>query len=289
MSKTKLILISLGVALFALLLVYSYIYKKEKELLSLATPVKVVVAAKDVPEGTALDESFVEIVEIPKNFVQPGALSEVAEVLDRETAVPLLKGAQILDSLFRPAGDQGVARKIPADKRAYSIAVNDVSAVAGLVKPGDFVDVVVTAQTGSVQQGRPVADNTLSRVLLQNVLVLAVNQQSTVGGGSRTTPRQAAEGGLASGVVSGAEVGDGAEHLRTLTLALSVQDVQRVALGQEIGSLSVALRSSWQKAEQALPLANVTAQDVLGTEKTVVPRSRPVWTEFRGSEAFQVQ
>jgi hypothetical protein len=118
---------------------------------------------------------------------------------------------------------------------------------------------------------------------------LAVNQQSTVGGGIRTIPRQAAEGGLASGVVSGSEVGDGGDQLRTLTLALSPQDVQKVALGQEIGSLSVALRSSWQKAEQPLPLANVTAQEVLGTEKTVVPRARPVWTEFRGSEELQIR
>ncbi len=289
MSKSKLILISLGVALFALLLVYSYIYKKEKELLSLATPVKVVVAVKDIPEGAMLDESFVDVVEVPKNFVQPGALSEVAEVLDRETAVPLLKGSQILDSFFRSAGDEGVARKVPADKRAYSIAVNEVTAVAGLVRPGDFVDVVVTAQTGAVQQGRAVADSSLARLLLQNVLVLAVNQRSTAGGGPRVTPRQQAEGGLASGIVSGAEVGQASEGMRTMTLALTAEDVQKVALAQEIGSLSVALRSSWQKAETPLPLANVTAQQVLGTEKTVVPRSRPVWTEFRGSEEFQMR
>jgi len=288
MSKSKLILISLGVALFALLLVYSYIYKKEKELLSMATPIKALVAAKDIPEGAVLDESYVEVVEIPKNYVQPGALSEVVEALDRETAIPLLKGSQILDSLFRPSMDQGVARKIPADKRAYSIAVNDVTAVAGLVRPGDFVDVVVTAQTGSVQQGRPVADGSMARALLQNVLVLAVNQQSTAGAGPRTTPRQAAEGGLATGVVSGGDM-ENAAQLRTLTLALSPLDVQKVALAQEIGSLSVALRSSWQKDDQSQPLANVTAQDALGVEKTVVPRARPVWTEFRGSEEVQIR
>jgi pilus assembly protein CpaB len=289
MSKSKLILISLGVALFALLLVYSYIYKKEKELLSLATPVKVVVTVKDIPEGSVLDDSFVEVVEVPKTFVQPGALSEVVEVLDRETAVPLLKGAQVLDSFFRPAGDEGVARKIPADKRAYSIAINEVTAVAGLVRPGDFVDVVVTAQTGAVQQGRPVADSSLAGLLLQNVLVLAVNQRSTAGGGPRVTPRQQAEGGLASGIVSGSEASQTSEGVRTMTLALTAEDVQKVALAQEIGNLSVALRSSWQKAEPPLPLANVTAQQVLGTEKTVVPRSRPVWTEFRGTEEFQMR
>lgn len=289
MSKSRLVLISLGVALFALMLVYSYIYKKEKELLSLTTPVKVVVAAKDIPEGTALDESFVEVVEVPKKFVQPGALGEAVEVLDRVTAVPLLAGAQVLESLFRAASEDGVARKIPDDKRAYAIAVNEVTAVAGLIKPGDFVDVIVTAQTGSVQQGRPVAEGSLSRLLLQNILVLAVNQSSTAGTGPRITPRQKAEGGLASGVGASGEAQKGPDAVRVLTLAVTPEDAQKAALAQEIGALSVALRSSWQKPEAPLPLANVTAQQVLGTEKTVVPRSRPAWTEFRGTEEFQLR
>lgn len=285
MSKSKLILISLGTALFALLLVYSYIYKQEKELLSLSTPVKVVVAAKDLPEGTALDEAAVAVVEVPKKFVQPGAASAVTDVLDRVTSVPLLRGAQILEAMFRPAGEEGVARKIPLDKRAYSIAVNEVTGVAGLVRPGDFVDVIVTAQTGSMQQGRAVAESSLARVLLQNVLVLAANQTSTAGVGPRATPKQQAAGSLASG----AEGGKGPELVRTLTLALSAEEVQKCALAQQIGALSVALRSSWQKPEAALPLANVTAQQVLGTEKTVLPPSRPAWTEFRGTEEFQLR
>lgn len=287
MSKSKLVLISLGVALFALLLVYSYIHKKEKELLSLATPIKVVVAAKDIPEGVLLDETFVETAEVPKKFVQPGALTLPAEVLDRVAAVPMLKGSQVLDSFSRPAGEEGVARKIPADKRAYSIAVNDVTAVAGLVRPGDFVDVLVTAQTGSMQQGKSVAEGSIARVLLQNILVLAVNQRSTAGAGPRVTPSQHAAGGLASNASS--ENQKSADAVHTLTLALGAEDVQKTALAQEIGSLSVALRSSWQKVEPPLPLANVNAQQVLGTEKTVVPRARPVWTEFRGSEEFQMR
>jgi len=288
MSKSRLVLISLGVALFALLLVYSYLYKKEKELLSLATPIQVLVAAKDIPEGSLLDETAVETVEIPKKFVQPGALTQPVEVLDRIAAVPMLKGSQVLDSLFRPAAEEGVARKIPADKRAYSIAVNDVTAVAGLVRPGDFVDILVTAQTGSIQQGQSVPEGSIARLLLQNILVLAANQRSTAGVGPRVAPGQQTAGSLASSVTPENQKGPSA--VRTLTLALTPDEAQKTALAQEIGSLSVSLRSSWQKPEQQpLPLANVTAQQVLGTEKTVVPRGRPVWTEFRGSEEFQMR
>jgi pilus assembly protein CpaB len=286
MSRKRLILISLGVALFALMLVFSYVSKKEKEILSLGTPVKVVVTAKDIPEGTALDETMLEVVEVPKQFLQPGAVRELAEAADRVSDVPLLKGTQVLESLLRSAREEGVARRVPPDKRAFSIAVNEVSAVAGLISPGDQVDVLLTANTGSVQQGRAVAEGTITRVLLQNVLVLAVNQYSSARGAPRAAIRQKAEGSLVSQAPDAA--GQNTQGIRTLTLALTPEDAQKAALGQEIGSLCVALRSSWQKSEPPGLSANMTAQSVLGTDKTVVPRSRPAWTEFRGTEEYQL-
>jgi len=286
MSRTRLILISLGAALFALMLVFSYVYKKEKEILSLGTPVKAVVAAKDIPEGQALDDTMLETVEVPKQFLQPGALRDASEALDRVADVPVLKGTQMLDSMLRAPRDEGVARRVPPDKRAFSIAVNEVSAVAGLISPGDQVDVLVTANTGSVQQGQAVAEGTITRVILQNVLVLAVNQNSSARAAPRAQARQKAEGSLVG--QSSEQAGQGGGGIRTLTLALSPEETQKTALAQEIGSLCVALRSSWQKTEAAGQPANVTAQSVLGTDKTVVPRSRPAWTELRGTEEYQL-
>lgn len=286
MSRARLILISLGVALFALMLVYSYVYKKEKEILSLGTPVKVLSAAKDIPEGTVLDETMLETVEVPKQFLQPGAVRELAEAADRVSDVPLLKGTQVLESMLRSSREEGVARRVPPEKRAFSIAVNEVSAVAGLISPGDQVDVLLTANTGSMQQGRAVAEGTITRVLLQNVLVLAVNQVSSTRGIQRAASRQKGEGNLVGQAPSSSQTTQG---IRTLTLALSPEDTQKAALAQEIGSLSVALRSSWQKGESATQPSNMTAQNVLGTEKTVVPRARPAWTEFRGTEEYQLR
>jgi pilus assembly protein CpaB len=274
------------VALFALMLVFSYVYKKEKEILSLGTPVKVLAAAKDIPEGTVLDETMLETVEVPKQFLQPGAVRELAEATDRVSDVPLLKGTQVLESMLRPSREEGVARRVPPEKRAFSIAVNEVSAVAGLISPGDQVDVLLTANTGSMQQGRAVAEGTITRVLLQNVLVLAVNQVSSARSASRAASRPKGEGNLVGQAPSSSQTTQG---IRTLTLALSPEDTQKAALAQEIGSLSVALRSSWQKGESATQPTNMTAQSVLGTEKTVVPRARPAWTEFRGTEEYQLR
>jgi len=286
MTRNKLILISLGAALFALLLVFSYVSKREKELLSLATPVKVVVASQDIPEGTPLDENLLETVEVPKQFLQPGAVREMAEASDRVADVPMLKGTQLLESMLRSSREEGVSRRVPPDKRAFSIAVNEVSGVAGLISPGDMVDVLLTANTGTVQQGKSVAEGTITRVLLQNVLVLAVNQQSGTRTAARASSRPKSEGSVLGQSQGNAQTSQG---IRTLTLALTPEDTQRAALAQEVGSLCVALRSSFQKNEGQAQSGNMTAQSVLGTEKTVVPRSRPAWTEFRGTEEYQLR
>jgi pilus assembly protein CpaB len=286
MNKTKLILASLGVALFALMLVFSYLYKQEKRILSLAAPVKVVVAVKDIPEGTAVDDSMLDVVEAPKQFVQPGAMTERAQAFDRVTSVPVLAGTQLLESMFRETRLESVARKIPADKRAFSIAVNDVTAVAGLISPGDFVDVYLTASLGSTQQGRTVTEGTVTRNLLQNVLVLAVNQDTTSGTIQRPVTRQQAEGSAVS--QAGRSASD-RSAIRTLTLALAPDDAQRAALAQEVGQLSVSLRYSGQKADSVQTQYNVNAQQLLGVDKAIVPKSRASWTEMRGTEEYQLR
>lgn len=282
MNRNKLILVSLCAALFALLLVFSYLGKREKELLQFTTPVKVLTAVKDIPEDTPMDETLAEAVEVPKKFAQPGAMTEAAEVFDRVTAVPILKGTQITDAMLRPVSAEGVARRVPADKRAYSIAATEVTAVAGLIRPGDQVDVLVTANTGTVREGRQVPEGTIARTLLHGVLVLAVNRASQSGTGRPAVVRQQAEGSLFSGQPGPAEARPDSA-VRTLTLALTPEEVQQVALAQEIGSLSVSLRSSWAKGEAPV-LPNVNAQQVLGTERPVMTRNRPSWTEIRGSE-----
>ncbi len=281
MKSSRMILLSLGVALFGLLLVYSYIYKKEQAILAGATPVNVLVAIKDLPEGVMLDETMVEVRQTPKNFVQPGALDEVEFVVGRALAFPVLAGTQLLDSMLQPETGQGVAMKIPKDKRALSIAVNDVTAVAGLINPGDAVDLLFTAQVGEVLQGQVVGKEHITRTLLQDVLVLAVNRESTVGGAQRQVIRQKSEGTLFAGDSARTQTAQ-RSGVRTLTLALSPMDAQRVVLAQEIGAVTVALRSSFEAAPEAPP-HSLSSYEVLGVERPVAPMARPAWTMIRGS------
>jgi Flp pilus assembly protein CpaB len=93
-------------------------------------------------------------------------------------------------------------------ERAISINVNAQSATAGFVLPGSRVDIFVTMRAGEAS----------SKLILQNILVLAADQQ---------TQRNPEQPSYLS---------------QTVTLAANLQEVARLRLAQSQGELSLALR-----------------------------------------------
>lgn len=283
MSNTRTLLISLLVSIFAVILLFFYINSRERELLEMVTPIQVIVAAKDIPEGIRIDGNAIELIEIPQKYVQPGAVSDQKRIINRNINVPVLKGTQILESMFIDTQAEGIAGKIPAGKRAFSIFVTDVTAVGELIQPGDMVDLMVTVEIGSFQDGRGVSEEIITRTVLENIMVLAVNQVSSkrrlmsTGDGGQDAPGSVFS---PAGQTTGRQ-----EPLKTLTVSLSPREVQILNLSQEIGTVSAALRSSWDdgKTENLPPLS---AQDLLGINKNIIPRAQPAWVEIRGAEPF---
>jgi pilus assembly protein CpaB len=283
MSNTKALLISLLVSVFAVILLFFYIDGREKELLEMVTPIQVIVAAKDIPEGVRIDANSVEMVELPQKYVQPGAISDGKRIINRNINVPVLRGTQLLESMFIDTRAEGIAGKIPAGKRAFSIFVTDVTAVGELIQPGDMVDLMVTVEVGSFQDGQSVSEEIITRTVLENILVLAVNQTSSK---RRLFSPADTEQNTPGSVFnpSGPAAGDN-EPLKTLTVSLSPKETQILNLAQEIGTVSAALRSSWDDGKvENLP--QISAREILGINKNIIPRAQPAWVEIRGAEPF---
>jgi pilus assembly protein CpaB len=263
----------------------AYIKGREKKIMEMATPVKVLVAARDISEGTRMDEGLVEVKTLPQKYVQPGTFSDPQRILNRNLSVPVLAGTQILESMFASAQEEGIAAKIPAGKRAFSVFMTEVTAVGDLIQPGDAVDLMVTVEVGShTSQGASISEEMITKTVLENILVLAVNQTSTKRRAMESTSvRQASQGNVFSTATPAGSRKAG--QIRTLTLSLSPREVQVLNLAQEIGSLSASLRSAWDSGaiENTPPLST---RELLGIQKTVVPRSRPAWVEIRGSESM---
>lgn len=284
MSNGKALLISLVISVFAVILLFSYISSKEKSLLEMATPIQVIVAKRDIPEGMRIDSDMLELVKIPQKYVQPGAFNDPQRLVNRNINVPVLKGTQILESMFIAVESESIASKIPAGQRAFSVFVTDVTAVGELIQPGDMVDLMVTVEAGSFQDGRTVSEEIITKTVLENILVLAVNQTSSKRRSINTGDiKQSAAGSVFKS--DSQQAGRKKDQIKTLTVSLAPREVQILNLAQEIGTLSAALRSSFDggKIENLPPLS---AQDFLGIKKSIIPRANPAWVEIRGAEAF---
>ena len=121
---------------------------------------------------------------------------------------------------LRVAGQRGtLSAVIETDKKAITIRVDDVLGVAGFVQPDDRVDVLLTRNdrpmSASPSQA-PVA--AYSDLLLQNARVLAIDQIADRSGQAKPA--------------------------KAVTIEVTTEDAQKVALGASVGQLSLALRQA---------------------------------------------
>lgn len=177
---------------------------------------KVLVAASDLKTGLRLDKVTVKKVDWPAENIPEGAYVDLDLLLGDKPPIVIRKMNKneiILPYKLSPQGARGgLPAKIAEDRRAITIEVNEISGVSGFVLPGTFVDVLLTSTVG--QRNNQLA----SRTLLQNVPVLGVDQFSS-------------------------EDEDKPKVVNAVTLQVTPHDGKKLALGQEMGKLSLLLRN----------------------------------------------
>ena len=181
-------------------------------------------AARPLPAGTlARDEDFT-VKMVPPDKLPIGALTDSPEAraglrgaLVRRFLDP---GAPITAESVLRVRDRGfLAAVLEPGTRAASVGVDEVTGVSGLIWPGDRVDVILTQD---LDQNTPISRRVVSEPLLQNIRVIAVDQDIARGDG--TNPQ--------------------AVHVaRTITLQLTPAQTDRLAVAQRLGRLSLAVRS----------------------------------------------
>ena len=131
--------------------------------------IKVVKAAIDIPGRTFIKEEMLKVEEVEKNALPEGAVTEINTLVGKPTSTNVLKGEVITEKKFYKVLKMlGFSGLIPADCRAMTVPISDVTAVAGFLNPGDYVDVMLV-NTGD-------SNSPQGKILLQNVLLLAINR-----------------------------------------------------------------------------------------------------------------
>jgi pilus assembly protein CpaB len=188
------------------------------------------VAARPLKAGTLTrDEDFRSD---PLDSVPSGAIRDTTD--DRKRLLGSLvrknldTGSPITSENVLLRGDRGfLASVLEPGTRAISIKVDAESGVSGLIKPGDYVDVVLT----QVAANADVARRALSETLLQNVRIIAIDQEIVQGGGASNATA--------------------AKVAQTVSLQVAPEQVKRIAVAKNLGSLSLAMRSAVELRDTA--------------------------------------
>jgi pilus assembly protein CpaB len=168
------ILMAIGIAFLVGLFASRYVYRQLQQAAA-NKPVKtdqVVVAAAPLPLGTRLQAGQLRVLPWPVGAQPPGSFSRLEDCVGRAIIASVVPNEPILEARLAPKeAGSGLPVAIPEGKRAVSVRVDDVVAVAGFTMPGTMVDVLVT---GELQTG---SGNSITRTVLEDVRVLAAGQQ----------------------------------------------------------------------------------------------------------------
>lgn len=262
------IALAAAAAFVAMLFAAGYLKEREAELLHVAEPVGVVVAARDIARGEVVDEGNVASRAIPRRYVEPGAFENSDMAAGRIAFVPIRKGAQLTRATARRASRiAGLASLIPAGKRAFTIAIDDVAGVAGIIKPNDMVDVIATVDLGTEAS---VHRTTLA--VVENVQVLAVGKELADALPARHVEEE-------QGIFSKRLPAIASREGMTATLAVTPAEAQVLAFVQESGAVALALRPFADESGEDTPPTTIAT--ITGSHEQLLPMKRG-FREYRG-------
>jgi pilus assembly protein CpaB len=148
--------------------------------------VPVMVATDNLSEGTVLTEDLVSTREVPEMFVTASVVKpdSVAYVVNQRILVPVQAGDPLLWTQFDSArATERMSRHISAHGRAFTIEAHTITSVGGWVRPGDHVDIVVSAKD-------PATKEKVAATTLQNIPILATGKITSTTNEATLKPNQ---------------------------------------------------------------------------------------------------
>lgn len=239
------LIIAVILAVIAVVAVIGYISNIRASVEEEVEKIEVLIAAQNIPGETPVETIIADgsvITEaIPRKYLAEGVLTSLEDYKGYIAAVPINKGEQITATKLIKPEDIGLAFMIPDDMVAISIPVNEVIGVSNLINVGDKVNVIATFKPTEEQPITvyPEAEEALEEIrqeitktLLWNVEVLYLGTWVEI---TQTTEQP--EG------ILGAQTEEGARksEIKTITLAVTPEDSEKLVFTEEMGSVWLAL------------------------------------------------
>src|SRR5712691_5739849 len=222
------------------------------------------VAKVNIAARSPLSADDFEVKELPAEAVPTNVVTSAGQLGGKVLDGPIAAGEQVLSNhlidLTQPDAKK-FADLIPPGKRAMSVQFSEIVGSAGLIVPGDFVDVLAVFNKNVLGKDE-------SMILLQDVQVLAVAQATSPDQLARQTgaqqpaasnapalPRPIGAGPAPTPTPQGLPVTTGA---RILTLAVAPEAAERLALAETYGSLRYIARPVGERNQSAVLPADLS-------------------------------
>jgi pilus assembly protein CpaB len=210
---------------------------------------EIFVVTRALKYGEKLMKEDVRAVAFPMNALPEGHFDDILAIFPENTDAPrtVLRPIEKDEALLavkvtKPGEEGGLTSRLEQGMRAFAINVDVSSGVSGFLRPGDRVDVY---WTGSIGNGQDRTD--VTKLIETTVSLIAVDQSS--------------------GSVEGAQIA------RTVTVAVTPNQVASLAQAQSTGRLSLSLVGAGDDVEIASNI-EVNQKDLLGLqERTAAPEA----------------
>ncbi len=178
----------------------------------------ILVALSDININEPLTAELLKLEEWPKDKIAPDSLRSIEEVVGRRTRTKLYAGEPIREAkLVSADGADAPSEQIAKGYRVVAVRVDAATGVAGLLKPGDRVDVQLFVQK-CAQLG---IDCASVQTILEDIKVFAVDQSF----------RRAVE-----------QDDEAAQVARTISLLVTPKQSETLNLANELGKIRLTIR-----------------------------------------------
>lgn len=258
--------------LVAMLVQFALGGKKTEEVKVAEAPLEILVAAKDLKIGAELVEGDLRWQQWPEGSMFSGAIRRKDgqtpnEALEGRLARNLSAGEPVLKSaLIQSTKGNFVAGSLEPGQRAVAIEVKASTMAGGFVGPGDYVDVILTyrGQMYAINEDDVLAESVISRnldklateTILQNVRVLAVDQ-------------------LAERPEDDEKIKVG----KTVTVAVTAQQAEKLSLAREMGDITLALRGVGDNVHVAKEWQTISDTRLMQVDDEIVEEYQKIRNE----------
>ncbi|HEY2743633.1 MAG TPA: Flp pilus assembly protein CpaB [Polyangia bacterium] len=220
---TKKLLVAVGLALIAMLALWLYSRSLQEEVAG-GQKVTILVAGEDIPAGARVAKAHLAVRDVPEAYVHQSSIrkGEENQIIGRPVSEKISQGQPLLWSDFelqKSATARRLSAAVQKGQRALTMPVDMSGSVAGMLRPGDHVDILGTF--ARAQQDYATV------TILQNVLVLATGE---IRGSGENEEAPAAGGG-------------GQRTFNNITVSVDPEEAELLVFAMQRGPVNVALRS----------------------------------------------